>query len=77
MHKLSITYYNNTNHNFTSNQSLCSSAAVHLDFPRLELTGMLMQGILLKYDWCKCEILIQTTRTPETVTTLRFIVVTS
>ena len=50
--------------NFTSIRSLCSSAAaVHLAFPRLELTGMLMQGVLLKYDWCKCEMLIQTTRT--------------
>ena len=76
MRKLSITYYNNTHHNFTSIRSLCSSAAaVHLAFPRLELTGMLMQRVLLKYDWCKCEMLIQTTRTPEAVKTLRFIFV--
>lgn len=68
MHKLSI----------TSNQSLCSSAAaVHLAFPRPKLIGMLMQGVLLKYDLWKCEMLIQITRTPETVTALRFIVVTS
>lgn len=61
-----------------SNQSLCSSAAaVHVAFLRLEVTGMLMQGVLLKYDLCKCEMLIQITRTPETVTALRFIVVTS